>query len=213
MTGCAPPSPTSLATELIEAPGATGVGFGDPQRAVNGVRGGGQAAQSLDVYAVPLESHLVVGFHGGVIVDGPGADLVVFENPFDYGEELRFMDPTVVEVSDDGQRWFAFPHDYLASDERRYSARPSDWEGFAGIQPVLLHDEANSVDPFSAEAGGDHFDLADLPPDAPGNLRYVRLSAASAWSNPDTGEAYPMDPVSDGPDIDGVFARVEPADP
>ena len=206
--GCAGPIP-GVADEVVDAPGATGEGFRDPGLAANGVRGGGDRAQSLDVYSVPPDSHLVLGWSGRRLVDGPGPDLAIFENPFDYGEGgARFMDPTVVEVSPDGERWLPFPFDYRAEDEAVYSPRPADWVGFAGVTPVRLHEEENPVDPFDEEAGGDRFDLADLPDDArQAGIRYVRLSAATAWVNPDTGAPFPRDPVSDGIDVDGVVGR------
>lgn len=221
--GCT--TPCELDTEpagadaVVEAPMASGSGFGDPEHAINGVRGGGLRMQSLDVYSIPAGSHLVLEWTGRRIFDGPGVDFVVFENPFHFGDEHTFMDPTVVEVSADGEHWVALPHDYVAVDETTYSARQSDWIGFAGVRPVLLHQEhpvdgherdGLPVDPFDAErAGGDPFDLADLP-DADlrrRGVRYVRLSAATDHENPDTGAPFVSDRGSNGPDIDGVIAR------
>lgn len=203
---CAVEAPAADADEVVDAPDATGEGFGDPSRAVNGVRGGGLTAQSLDVYSISLEGHLVLGWSGRRVMDGPGVDLVVFENAFQYGDGATFMDPVVVEVSSDGETWVAFPHDYVAEDEARYSNRAADWRGFAGRTPVLFHEEERAeLDRFDPEeAGGDGFDLADL---GLASIRYVRLSPASAHTNPDTGAPFPRDPVSDGPDIDGVAAR------
>lgn len=203
---CASSHGDGAASEIVGAPGASGTGFGDPSRAIDGVRGGGEDAQSLDVYSIPPREHLVLGWGGQRVVDVPGPDLAVFENAFDYAEGLRFMDPTIVEVSADGERWVAFPHDYVADDERAYSPRPEHWIGFAGITPVYLHAEENALDPFDPAAGGDRFDLADLPEDARAP-RFVRLSAASRAINPDTGEPFVRDPVSDGADIDGVVAH------
>lgn len=220
LVGCAPPSSVArLADEIIEAPGATGEGTGDPLRAVDGVRGAGEYAGSFDVYSLGRgdDAYLVLGFSGGVVLDGPGAELVVFENPFRIaGSSNRFMDPLVVEVSTDGVLWVAFPHDYLAPDETRFSYDPSHWQGFAGIAPVLLHEEDRPGDPFdSLAAGGDPFDLASLGESSEAQairaegFRYVRLTSARIVLNPDTGLPFPQDLVSDGPDIDGVYARVE----
>ena len=203
---CASSPPSGVANEIVEAPGASGMGFGDPSRAVDGVRGGGAEAQSLDVYSIPPREHLVLGWAGHRVVDVPGPDLAVFENAFDYGEGVRFMDPTIVEVSADGETWVAFPHDYVADDESVYSPRPEHWLGFAGVTPVHLHEEENALDPFDPAAGGDRFDLADLP-EAARAPRFVRLSAASRAINPDTNAAFVRDPVSDGADIDGVIAH------
>ena len=127
---------------------------------------------------------------------------------------MTFMDLVVVSVSDDGETFVDFPHDYVAIDESEYSSSAADWPGFAGRTPVLLNTDGNSVDPFdAASAGGDGFDLEDLPTDgAAGRLRasgfrYVRLTTAPSLTNPDTGAPYPRDRISNGADIDGVVAR------
>jgi hypothetical protein len=194
-----------LATIVVSAPSATGTGFSDPELAVNGVRGGGQAQGSMDVYSLTEDpaDELVLGFEEPVL-DGEGTDLVVFENPFDISSGGRFMDPVVVEVSADGETFVAFPYEY---GQAEYSEEPSDWLGFAGITPVLLHEEDAPTDPLSAEAGGDGFDLAGLQPPVP-EVWFVRLTAASSWTDPVTSAAFPTDPASDGPDIDGVYARL-----
>ncbi len=206
----------ACADVVVSAPGAAGEGFGDPVRAINGVRGGGTDGGSLDVFSLlhepPEEASLVLRWSDRVVLDGPGIDLVVFENAFVSGGGV-FMDPAVVEVSMDGQEWATLPHDYAADDETAWSADPDHWQGFAGRTPVLLHEEDNPLDPLDPElAGGDAFDLADLPEDDLGDairadgFTFVRLTAAPAVTNPDTGEPFVHHPVSDGPDIDGVYA-------
>ena len=76
---------------------------------------------------------------------------------------------------------------------------------------MVLHEELRPHDPFDPAAGGDLFDLADLPPTPATDairaegVAYIRLGAPG--TNPDSGEAFPRDPVSNGPDIDGVYAR------
>jgi hypothetical protein len=81
---------------------------------------------------------------------------------------------------------------------------------------VRYHVESNPVDPFDPEqAGGDAFDLDDLPEDDPASrdirengFRYLKLVSAPSLINPDTGAPYVRDPASNGADIDGVIARV-----
>lgn len=199
---------------VVDAPSAETGGFRDPEAAVDGVRGAGEGAGSLNVYSIFYGEHLVLGWAGARVVDGPGSDLVVFENPFRFGDGLTFMDPIVVEVSTDGETWVAFPHDYVAADDGAYSARAEDWVGFAGVTPVLLHAEDNPVDPFDPFlAGGDHFDIASLPESGEGarvradGFAFVRLGAAADHVDPDTGELFLRDITSNGPDVDGVFAR------
>lgn len=220
IAACAPgaaPGP-HLADELVAAPGATGEGTRDPAHAMDGVRGAGTHAGSFDVYSLSPgdDATLTLGFSGARIVDGPGAELVVFENPFVIGDgPFRFMDPVLVEVSRDGETWLAFPHAFDAPDPTRWSPDPRHWHGFAGITPVLLHEEDAPGDPFDAEAaGGDAFDLSDLGADAEADairsegFAYVRLTSARLVIDPATGAPFPHDAASDGPDIDGVYARV-----
>jgi hypothetical protein len=188
------------ADEVLEA-------AGDASRAVNGARGLGQTQGSTDVYSLTVDPQdaLVVGWSGAVLTDGPGIDLVVFENPFDYGDGNRFMDLVVVSVSPDGLDFVDFPHTYLASDPEIWSSDPDDWDGFAGKTPVLLNEDTNAVDPFDAElSGGDGFDFADLPSGDPvaadilaNGAVAVRLISAD----------FPRDPVSNGADIDAVYGR------
>ncbi|MEZ4436466.1 MAG: hypothetical protein R3F65_29040 [bacterium] len=197
----------ALADTVLAAPDGDGAG------AVDGVRGGGERAGSTDTAALGLEpgAALVLAWSGRRVVDGPGADLVVFENAFRYAGGV-FMDPVVVELSVDGESWVAWPHAYLGPADA-YVPDPAAWPGFAGLSPVGLHAEHNPVDPFSAAAGGDRFDLAALPDDgALGQIRRegfvaVRLSSAAAHLDPATGAPYPRDRVSDGADIDGIAAR------
>lgn len=212
-----PPDPVA-ADLVIAAPGATGEGFGDPANAVNGVRGGGPNMGSLDVYSLGYgeNAELVLAWSGGVVSNGPGVDFVVFENGFlaASASGYYFMDLAVVSVSRDGETWVELPHDYVAVDETRYSPDPADWEGFAGRWPVLLNDDTNTADPFDPQAaGGDGFDLDALDDEGEAGairregFRYLRLTAAPARTNPDTGAPYVRDPTSNGPDIDGVIAR------
>lgn len=221
LAGCASEPLGHYADEIVEAPGATGVSYGDPDRAVNGVRGAGTHAGSLDVYSLDdrERTHLVLAFSDRTIVNGPGADLVVFENGFlETARDASFMDPVIVEVSPDGVRWLAFPHDYVAEDETVYEPHPEAWEGFAGVTPVVVNVDRNPIDPFSPMAGGDAFDLDELVGETDdaralatemqtSGARFVRLTSAATATNPDTGMPYPRDAVSDGADLDGVAAR------
>jgi hypothetical protein len=218
-TGAWPEDPVA-ASEVVDAPGDTGEGFGDANNAVNGVRGGGAAAGGTDVFSLGYEqgvnNYVVLGFGQARFHDGPGRDLAVFENAFEYaGDAGNFMDHVIVEVSADGQSWVALPHDYVNEDESVYSTDPADWPGFAGVTPVLLHEESNPVDPFDPVlAGGDHFDLAELPADDPAAAdvlseggAYVKLTTAPSRTNPDTQQPYVREAISNGADIDGVYVR------
>lgn len=191
----------------------------ETEAATNGVHGGGNGGGSTDVYSMGLTARdgaLTLIWPGHRVLNGDGNDLAVFENPFVIGSGPSvFMDQIIVELSQDGESWVAFPHDYVADDETAYSALPDHWLGFAGLTPVLLNEDSNPVNPFDpAVAGGDAFDLDDLPNDGglaqsirENGFTHVRLVAASLRANPDTGEPFPKDPVANGPDIDGIYAR------
>lgn len=197
-----------LAVEVVSATAAGDDRFGDPEAAVNGVRGGGLRQGGFDVYRVGAgpDDALVLGFDEPVL-DGDGVDIVVFENVFAVDGGGWFLDPTAVEVSADCATFVAFPRAYTGGPV--YEAEPSAWQGFAGLTPVLLHEEEHPVDPLGAEAGGDGFDLADLDDAgiAAEGVRCVRLTAAATHVDPATGAPFPADPLSDGPDIDGVYGR------
>jgi hypothetical protein len=214
-----------LADTVVAAPGATGTGFGDPNKAVDGVRGAGANRGGTDVYSLGLQAgvndSITLAWSNGTLENGPGADLVVFENPFLFGDGA-FMDLIVVEVSIDGTEFRPIAHDYVAPDPTVYSDDPSLWHGFAGKTPVLLNIDTNPVDPFDAvAAGGDQLDLDDVVGDddvaraiRAGGARFVRLVSASTQIDPHTGAVYPHDSLSNGPDIDGMYGRyVAPAAP
>jgi hypothetical protein len=213
-----------LADTVVSAPGATGSGFGDPARAVNGVRGAGARAGSLDVFSrgfLPGQNdHITLAWSGGRLRNGPGTDLVVFENPFLISGGGSFMDLMIVEVSIDGVEFRALAHDYIAADPAVYRNNPAFWPGFAGRMPVLLHAETNPVDPFNAAlAGGDQFDLDTVVGNdglamaiRANGVRFVRLVCAPARVNPDTGARYVRDAISNGGDVDGMYGRYVEAD-
>jgi len=208
------------AGSVIEAPGDTGIGFRDANNAVNGVRGGGNGQGGTDVFSLGynegVDNYIVMRWPEAQVLNGPGTDFVVFENAFAAGGQgQHFMDHAVVYLSRDQQTWVPYPHDYLATDESIYSPLAPDWQGFAGVNPVLLNEEHNPVDPFDTLlAGGDPFDLAELPDDGgPAEaikvygFTYLKLVTAPTVINPDTDAPYVRDLVANGTDIDGVYAR------
>lgn len=206
-----------LADTVTDAPGATGSGFGDASRAVNGVRGTGTTSGSLDVFSLgytAANDHITVAWANAHLDNGPGADLAVFENPFLFSGG-SFMDLVIVEVSYDGTNYREIAHDYTSATPTVYSRNPALWSGFAGRTPVLLNADTNPVDPFDAAlAGGDQLDLDNVVgTDAvatqirTSGARYVRLVSAPARLDPHTGAAYVRDTLSNGADIDGVYGR------
>ncbi len=128
--------------------------FGPPE-------GAGELAGSVDVVSLGEGGVITVVFRDNVVVDGPGDDLVIFENPFYAGAVggLLFTEYALVQVSGDGKRFFEFPFDTETA------------QGLAGQVPVVAN-SANAIDPLSEQAGGDRFDLADV---GLAFARYVRL--------------------------------------
>jgi hypothetical protein len=101
------------------------------------------------------ESVLSLGCHGTItlemqdlwIADGPGADFIVFENPFP-----GWVEPGIVGVSMDGTTFHDFP----------CNVAKSPYTGCAGVTPTLASSD-NNIDPSDpALAGGDAFDLSDI---------------------------------------------------
>ncbi|MBS0618699.1 MAG: LIC_13355 family lipoprotein [Spirochaetes bacterium] len=133
-------------------------GFNDPAKATNGVRGGGYAAGSVDVFSLTeagIYATLVLDWNGQTVKNIPGADLIVYENPFEvvgsYGQ--YFMDLIVVTVSADNTNYCGWATNYLGAkgsdsladfqnagltgDATQYSAWPEQWQNFAGKTPVV----------------------------------------------------------------------------
>lgn len=114
------------------------------------------AGGSTDVASLGCGGVVTLGFPDGV-PDGPGPDLVVFENAFEFADGT-FVEPAEIRVSDDGETWFAFPCDAAST------------EGCAGVTPT---DPGAAMTPRAPDlAGGDAFDLADL---GLSRIHWVRL--------------------------------------
>ena len=180
-----------FATNVVSFTPGDCAGFGLP--AMPGVVlgppvGGGASAGGLDVVTLGYKGEIVLGVEPNAIVDGPGVDLLVFENAFltngDPNEELA-----EVSVSDDGTTWKTFPcslgngplYGTCAGWHAVYSA-PGN-----GISPI---------DP--ATAGGDGFDLKDV---GLASARFVRIrdmGQVACPSNPG------MKPTTVGFDLDAI---------
>ncbi len=116
------------------------------------------------------------------IADGLGADFIVFENPFAYGNGLVFEEWMIIQASQDGRSWHTFPFDSVTG------------AGLAGRTPTGC---SNCTGPISwqdpTQAGGDAFDLAlvGLP-----WAKYVKIMDATRYQPPDRLSA----------DLDGAVA-------
>ena len=130
-------------------------------------KGLGDAQGSLDVASLGEGGSITLGFAPSAIVDGPGPDFIVFENPFlitGSDPPQTFAELGTVEVSDDGQTFQGFP----------CTASAAPYGSCAGVHPVYANPDKNAIDPTDpAVAGGDAFDLADL---GVAHARYVRIT-------------------------------------
>lgn len=109
---------------------------------------------------------VVLEFAGNAIVDGPGTDFIVFENPFeiDCNPDNVFAELATVSVSDDGVTWTDFP----------CTATKAPYGECAGTHVVYANAKTNTIDPTDPSvAGGDPFDLAAI---GVSRARFVRIT-------------------------------------
>lgn len=152
--------PAFYATDVESFTIGDGAGFNRdklPDIVLGPPQGRGTGQGSLDVISLGSGGDIVLGFGGRSIVDGPGADLIVFENPFWPGGDPSqvFAELGEVSVSEDGESWHAFSCDTSGDGEGHYP-------GCAGVTPTLAFDPDRVVPLDPANTGGDAFDLAEL---------------------------------------------------
>ncbi len=159
--------------------------FGPPDTTARADR---PSANPRQILSLGIGGEIVVGFREKVVVNGPGADFVIFENAFRTPTGKVFVEPAVVSVSRDGLQWYSFPWD------------STTLEGCAGRTPTY-GDAPDLLDP--AHSGGDWFDLGFLGVDS---IRYIRITDITGWlaSRP----WHPLwDPTLSGFDLDAVGSR------
>jgi len=176
-----------------------GPGAGDGQGELPGViqggpAGGGSGAGSTDdVLSLGVGGEIVVSFGDHDIVDGPGADFIVFENPFLVSPFNPFAEPARVAVSADLQpsSFVELPCD-LSVTAGDPTTQSWPYPGCAGVHPVLAGPTAcvSAADP--ALAGGDAFDLADI---GLKQARYLRITDAGLSKLGNTSKGFDLDAV------------------
>src|SRR5207247_10463624 len=83
-----------------------------PGVVLGGPRGAGAFAGSTDTFSLGLGGSIVLEFTDNVVVDGPGPDFTVFENPFlvrGTTTQAPYAEPRTVAVSADGLHLATFP--------------------------------------------------------------------------------------------------------
>ncbi len=188
---CFPDRIVSLAIGIVSSPPATntwqpGIVLGPPGNAT-------PTTGSLAVMSLGHGGRITLEFTDNEIVDGPGPDLIVFENPFfctavpaNEAEPYSvFAEPGILEVSEDGVDFRAFPYDAGALSQ--VSSLCTDRSllerlgGLFGITPSFtgnwtVPDDPLVFDPAAPGGvtghGGNAFDLATV---GLGRARFVRL--------------------------------------
>jgi hypothetical protein len=151
----------------------------------------GAGAGSLDVVSLGNGGSITVVFTDNQIVDGPGPDFTIFENPFESPGLGIFTEVAVVAASQDGVNFVEFPHG-------------QDLSGLAGRVPVFANAATNDIDPRDpAVSGGDQFDLATI---GLASARYLRITDPGAAID-DVGNHFPTPGVGkSGFDLDAAIA-------
>jgi hypothetical protein len=163
-----------------------------PKIVTGAPQGAGKLKAGKDVLSLGEGGSIVLEFVDNEVFDGPGVDLIVFENPFlrapgDNPDE-GFFELAKVEVSADGEVWFEFPYDTASR------------KGCAGHHPVLANSKSNKISPIDPKkAGGDPFDLKDVGLKV---VRFVRITDVLSYGGTDGSAGFDLDAVA------GVHSRV-----
>ena len=140
----------------------------------------GDGGGSLDVLSLGEGGEIVLELRALDLVDGPGPDLLIFENPF-----TGWAETGVVGVSLDGIEWVEWP--CAAEDPAGL------FPGCAGVAIVYSNSE-NGVDATDPEvAGGDAFDLGAL---GLSRARYVRIRDSGANSYEGLSGGFDLDAIA-----------------
>ncbi len=154
----------------------------------------GPMGGALDVLSLGVGGELVVGFGDYDLVDGPGPDFIVYENPFLTGPYQPYAEPAVVGVSassSDAASFVDFPCD-LSKTKGDPQQQSWPYPGCAGVHPVLAGKGSCVAPSDAAAAGGDAFDLATL---GLARGRYLRLKDAGLSTMGTTTRGFDLDAV------------------
>lgn len=161
--------------------------------------GGGTGKGSTDVVSLGSGGSIVVTFAPNAIVDGPGPDFIVFENPFWVGGNPNdvYAEPGEVSVSDDGETWATFPCTPTFDAAAPYGTGVVPPYGSCAGWNVVYSTPTNGISPFDpATAGGNAYDLADV---GVTHARFVRIVDRTAEACPDADA-----PTTNGFDLDAI---------
>ncbi len=160
-------------SEVIEFSPGRDSGFGQekmPEVVLGPPLPGSPNSGSLDVVSLGVDGQIILGFGERVVADGPGIDLVIWENPFfiDSDPNDPYAELGEVSVSSDGETWLTFPCNPRQSGEFD--------RGCAGWRPRTDQRICESGTLNVEALGGDQFDLADIGAD---RVRFIRIRDVS----------------------------------
>jgi len=156
---CANGPGARFATSVVSHHFGTGQNFNQATAFPGAIFGPPEAGNTASVVSLGNGGWVVLAFANNAIVDGPGPDFTVFENPLPVFKELA-----TVAVSEDGTTWHEFP----CTAPRT----ASDFGYCAGVE-VVRSSSLNSIDPLDPTvSGGDTYDLADI---GVTRARFVRI--------------------------------------
>jgi len=163
--------------------------------------GGGTTHGSTDVVSLGSGGSIVVGFAPNAIVDGPGPDFIVFENPFWIANDPSnvYAEPGEVSVSDDGVTWTTFPCTPTFDPQATDGTGTAPPYGPCGGWQVVYSNPQNGVSPLDPTvSGGGAYDLATI---GVTHARYVRIVDRTDEACPEAGAEKP---TTNGFDLDAV---------
>lgn len=176
------PEGDPFADGIVDFSPGEGAGFGQeglPDIVLGSPEGGGTTA-SLHVLSLGNQGSIVLELDDIGIIDGDGADLLVFENPF-----VGWYERGLVAASEDGETWAEWPCDPNDKD--------GGYPGCAGVALVYAN-SANGLDATDPEvAGGDAFDLADV---GLARARFVRVTDAGTSTYDGTSGGFDLDALA-----------------
>lgn len=165
-------------TNVVDYHFGPGQDFNQEEGFPEALYGPPRANDAYSVVSLGNGGFVIVEFEGNAIVDGPGPDFIVFENPLPH-----FVELATVSVSNDLITWHEFP--CTAAQDG------PDYGSCAGVGIVYSHPD-NGLDPLAPElAGGDAFDLADL---GVAEARYIRIQDREDLEGP--AGVFDLDAVS-----------------
>jgi hypothetical protein len=164
--------------------------------------GGGTDHGSTDVVSLGSGGSIVVSFAPNAIVDGPGSDFIVFENPFWIGGSSSdpYAEPGEVSVSDDGVTWTTFSCTPTLDPQASNGTGVAGPFGNCGGWQIVYSAPGNGISPVDpTNAGGLALDLA-----AVGVTRatYVRIVDKTHEDCPEAGAG--ARPTTNGFDLDAI---------